>query len=390
MNISNLIGKGVAISAIVSNSFLQVYSQGWNGQKVVPINNAGVGNKIINTSDNGYIVVGGTFSIGQGSDDIYMLKIDSSAKSLWLKTFGGAGGEKANSIVQTYDGGYAIAGWTSSFGSGSIDALLLKTDESGNLLWAKSYGGINNDGAHSIQQTIDRGYIIAGYTYSFGSGFSDVYLLKTDSVGNLEWSKTFGGWENDIAYSVLPTLDTGYVLVGVTPSFGDVNGDIYVIKTDSIGDTLWTKTYGGLDWDEGKVIRSAAGGGYVIAGFTYSFGANDNDAYLLRIDESGNLLWANKYGRLFHDDGWDMRETKNGGYVIVGTTENTGGETDLYLVLVDSNGVLLGSNSFGGSNSDVGYSVAHNSSGGYLISGESLSFDSTGWLIYLANLPFAV
>ena len=148
----------------------------------------------------------------------------------WQKTFGGINGDLATSVQQTSDGGYIIAGVTWSYGSGKAGVYLIKTDSKGNLEWEKTFGGINDDGATSVQQTKDGGYIMAGGTYSYGSGKDDVYLIKTDSNGNLEWQRTFGGSDNDRAWSVQQTSDGGYILAGGTYSYGSGGCDVYLIK----------------------------------------------------------------------------------------------------------------------------------------------------------------
>jgi hypothetical protein len=154
----------------------------------------------------------------------------------WNKTYGGTDTDYGYSVVQTSDGGYAITGYTYSFGAGGTDVYLVKTDANGNIQWSKTYGGTDTDVGYSVVQTSDGGYAIAGYTLSFGAGGSDVYLVKTDSLGNMVWSKTFGGTGADHAYSVVQTADGGYAITGYTYSFGAGGYDVYLVKTDVYGD----------------------------------------------------------------------------------------------------------------------------------------------------------
>ena len=202
-----------------------------------------IGSSVQQTLDGGYIAVGGTSSFGNGKTDAYLIKMDMNGDFLWSKTYGGLAADWGSAVQQTLDGGYIIAGGTSSFGGGLNDILLIKTDSSGDTIWTKTYGGNGFDFSRSVDATSDGGYIIAGGTTSFGAGSYDVYLVKTDSLGNLLWSKTFGGVDEDIAFSVQQTFDNGYIIGGYT-DYGSANSSAYLVKTDSFGDTMWTKKYG--------------------------------------------------------------------------------------------------------------------------------------------------
>ncbi|MEO0049813.1 MAG: hypothetical protein ABIK42_01550, partial [candidate division WOR-3 bacterium] len=182
------------------------------------------------------------------------------------------------------DGGYIIAGGT------EYDVYLIKTDANGNLLWERTFGGENDDWGCSVQQTSDGGYIIAGFTMSFGAGDWDVYLIKTDGNGNLLWERTFGGENDDRGYSVQQTSDEGYIIAGYTWSFGAGRADVYLIKTDDNGNPLWQKTFGGSSWDDGFSIQQTLDGGFIIAGSTGSFGAGNCDVYLIKTDSEGNTV----------------------------------------------------------------------------------------------------
>jgi len=160
----------------------------------------------------------------------------------WNKTYGGTSNDVAWSAVQTWDGGYALAGYTESFGAGDSDFWLVKTDSSGNIQWNKTYGGTNTDYAHSVVQTWDGGYALAGDTWSLELDDADFWLVKTDSSGNMQWSKTYGGTNYDCVRSVVQTWDGGYALAGYTYSFGAGDSDFWLVKTDSSGNIQWNKT----------------------------------------------------------------------------------------------------------------------------------------------------
>jgi hypothetical protein len=207
----------------------------------------------------------------------------------FAKTYGGTGNDNARSVQQTSDGGYIVAGYTRSFGAGSDDIFLMKTDANGNLQWAKTYGGTYWDYAYSVQQTSDGGYIVAGYTYSFGAGGDDIFLIKTDANRNISWAKTYGGTDEDRAYSVRQTSDGGYIVAGYTHSFGAGGQDFFLIKTDANGNLQWAKTYGGTDVDGAFSFQQTSDGGYILAGDTRSFGAGDYDIFLIKTDASGDM-----------------------------------------------------------------------------------------------------
>jgi len=227
--------------------------------------------------------------------------------SLFQKTIGGTGDDYGYSIQQTSDGGYVITGETSSFGAGYSDVFVIKLDSSGNLSWAKTIGGTYSDYGYSIQQTSDGGYVITGETSSFGAGYYDVFVIKLDSSGNLSWAKTIGGTSWDYGYSIQQTSDGGYVITGGTYSFGAGYSDVFVIKLDSSGNLSWAKTIGGTGWDYGFSIQQTSDGGYVITGRTYSFGAGYSDVFVIKLDSSGNLSWAKTIG----GTSWDLVTPSN-------------------------------------------------------------------------------
>jgi hypothetical protein len=301
------------------------------------------GKSVQQTSDGGYIIAGFTSSFGAGGD-VYLVKTDSLGDTLWTKTFGGSFGDEAWSVRETSDGGYIIAGSTNSFGAGLSDAYLIKTNSLGDTLWTKTLGGIDYDFGNSVQQTSDGGYIVAGVTESFGAGLYDAYLIKTDSLGDTLWTKTYGdsGW--DYGNSVQQTSDGGYIIAGSTNSFGVADNEVYLIKTNSFGDNLWTRTYGGPfnDDDHGFSVQQASDGGYIIAGTTQSFGTG-NYVYLIKTDSLGDSLWTRTYGDTLSDQGHSVQQTSDGGYIIAGSTNSFGaGLDDVYLIKTDGNGMVVG------------------------------------------------
>ena len=252
--------------------------------------------------DSGYAVVGTTTSFGSGSTDMYLLRTNSMGVAIGQKTFGGINIDQAYSVESTIDSGLVIAGYTNSLGFGGYDMYVIKTDKNCDTLWTKTYGGTNWDFAYSIQQTADSGYVIAGGTYSSGNGSEEVFLVKTNSYGDTLWTKTYGGLNDEEARSVKQTSDGGYILTGYSKSFGDSNGDIYTIKTDSMGDTLWTYTYQGtLDDLSYDVLEDNTGAGYIISGETKSV-ALGFQGIIIRLNTSGTQISASTiYGSTAND-----------------------------------------------------------------------------------------
>jgi uncharacterized delta-60 repeat protein len=331
-------------------------------------------NSIIQSSDGGYVVAGYTNSFG-GSYDFYVVKLYSSGSVAWTKTIGGSGDDQANSVVQSSDGSYVVAGYTTSFGAGGADMYVVKLGSGGNVQWTKTIGGGDDDFANSVIQSSDGGYVIAGYTQSFGAGGYDMYVVKLDSNGNVVWTKTIGGSNSDVANSIVQSSDGGYVVAGETLSFGASGRDIYVVKLDSSGNIVWTKTIGG-SWDDfaNSVIQSSDGG-YVIAGYTQSFGASWYDIYVVKLDSSGNVIWSKTIGGGDADVAYSIIQSSDGGYIVIGRTQSFGaGGYDVYVVKIDSSGNVLWTKTIGGGSADEARSIIQSSDGGFAIAGYTQSF----------------
>ena len=250
-------------------------------------------NSIQQTTDGGYIVVGRTISFGAGDEDVLVLKLDENGIVEWQKTYGGPEKDRGRSIEQTSDGGYIVAGWTFSFGALDGDIFVIKLDENGIVEWQKTYGGPSFEESDIILQTPDGGYIVGEETFSFGAGGRDAWLFKLDENGNMEWQKTYDGSRFDEFSSIQLTPDGGYVFAGETQSFGVGSGanveNMWVVKLDEDGNMEWQKTYGGPGQDEAETIQLTNDGGYIVAGHTESFGAGDKDIWILKLDSEGNL-----------------------------------------------------------------------------------------------------
>lgn len=288
------------------------------------------------TADGGYILAGYTMT-GICSDAL-LLKTNEEGNILWISIYGSPNNvDGINSVQQTSDGGYIAAGWTVLPGTRNSDIWLLKTNPHGDTLWTRIYGGDINEHAHSVQQTSDGGYIVTGWTKSFGAGWSDVWLLKLDEMGDTIWTRTYGRQYVDGGNSVCQTSDGGYVIAGYCELLNHFNEDIWILKTDEQGDILWTRTYGGDGNERAESILQTIDGGYIVAGWTKSFGTSDEDLWLLKTDEQGDTLWTRIYGGSDNDGGACINKSTDGGYVIVGYTRSFGaGSQDMWLLKIDA------------------------------------------------------
>jgi len=241
------------------------------------------------TSDEGYILAGYTWSFGAGAEDIWVIKLASSGDVEWQRTYGGSSGDRAFFIQQAGDGGYVVAGYTRSFGAGEGDIWILKLSSSGDVEWQRTFGGSSDDGASYIQQTGDGGYVVAGYTRSFGSGERDIWVLKISSSGDVEWQRAYGGINEDDVFSICQTAEGGYVVGSNTRSFGAGERDIWILKLSSSGDVEWQKTYGAYFEEQASSLQQSTEGSYVIAGSTSSFGNGGEDFCILKLDQDGNI-----------------------------------------------------------------------------------------------------
>jgi len=349
------------------------------------------GYSVAQTNDGGYIITGLTYSYSTPEEtevfykeaNVYLIKTDANGNLIWQKTYGADGVDEGWSVVQTSDGGYIIAGDTEIYGAGKFDVYLIKTDANGNRIWQKTYGGPDWDIGYSIARTSDGGYIITGITESYGAGKSDVYLIKTDANGNMLWQKTYGGSGVEEGRSVALTNDGGYIITGYSDSRHINDFDLYLVKTDADGNLIWQKTYDFSFYDKGWSVAQTKDGGYVIAGEA------GYDALLMKTDANGNLIWRKTYGGTGSDFARSVLETKDGGYIIIGSTSSYSaiGDLDVYLIKTDSNGNLLWQKTYGGGSEDRGWSIAKTNDGGYIITGIISSY-GTGedvWLIKIAG-----
>lgn len=317
------------------------------------------------TSDDGYIIVGGTRSFGTGGLDVYVIKTTSDGTLDWQQTYGGVFDDCAYSVQIASDNNYIICGYTESFGNGAADVYLLKIQTDGAIIWEKTYGSLQAEYGYCLQKTNDNGYIITGFTSSYGAGSGDVYLIKTDANGDTLWTQTYGGVGNDCGYSVKQTTGNGYIITGYTCPSGGGNADIYLIKTDINGNETWATTYGVNQWDRGNDVIQTSDGGYIVAG-------GNGNALVVKYDGSGNRLWVNSYGEPFCNDYANaIQSTLDNCYVFTGYTSSfsSGSFNDIYLVKIDINGNTIWERPYGAWQNDYGNAIIINNENYLIIAG---------------------
>jgi hypothetical protein len=347
------------------------------------------GYSVQQTSDGGYIIAGETASYGVGGGDVWLIKTDSDGKEEWNKTFGGPDHDSGYSVKQTSDRGYIIVGKTTSHGVGGYisNTWLIKTDSNGNKQWSKTFGGLNPNMGYSVKQTSDGGYIIVGSIASYGAASEDVWLIKTNSDGKEEWNKTFGGLNYDSGYSIQQTSDEGYIIVGATASYGAGSNDVWLLKTNFDGKEEWNKTFGGSTGDSGHSVQQTSDGGYIIVGDVTSYGAGRINVWLIKTGSDGKEEW-NKTFASIGGSGNSVQQTSDGGYIIAGYSPpihpRNIGDYDIWLMKTDSNGNKQWIKNYGGKRYDQDYSVQQTSDGGYVIVGYTRSYGAGSndvWLI---------
>jgi len=370
---------------------------------------------IIQTSDGGYLTVGysyssdGNVTLNHGVQDYWVVKLNATGTIQWQKSFGGSDEDTPTSVVQTTDGGYVVAGFTASTDGdvtgnhGEYDYWVVRLNSVGTILWQKTYGGTNNDMAYSIAPTSDSGFIVAGLTTSYdgdindNNGGGDVWIVKINSSGVLQWQKTLGGTASDQAKSISQTADGGYVMAGKTYSNDlDVSGnhgdyDFWVVKLDSAGTIQWQKALGGTNEDEGISIIKTTDGGYAVAGIIYSNASNGNitgqhgehDFWVVKLNSLGTIQWQRPLGGSNSDRGYSIVQTNDGGFIVAGSCQSYDGDVvtgnndngGVWLVKLNAAGVVQWQKPFGGSDYEEAFSLIKTTDGGFAVAGFTYSND---------------
>ncbi len=320
---------------------------------------------VLQSADSGYVVAGHAYSFGAGMDDVFLIKTKNNADVEWIKTYGLnnilSSGDHGYSIDMTSDSGYIITGGINN------NIFLIRTDKAGDTLWCKFYGGNSNDDGYSVKQTLDGGFLVVGHTYSYGQGSCDLYIIRTDNLGNLLWSKTVGGNKCDRAYAVSLTNDGGFVITGNTETFGAGLSDVWLLKFNSSGILQWNKTFGGTNDEIGYSVVQTYDGGYIISGQTNSFGVGNTDIYLIKTNSFGDTIWTKTIGTIGqHNRATSIIETIDSCYIMTGSIKS------IYLTLIKINALgdtIWTKQYLAGGNVCRGESVKQTHDQGFIIAG---------------------
>jgi hypothetical protein len=327
----------------------------------------------------------GWFSLAMAGFVSLFLGSAASAQQ-WAKAYGGPEDDYAKSIQQTFDGGYIVAGNTRSFGAGAQDFWVLKLDGSGNLQWQKTYGRKNDDWANSIQQTTDGGYVVAGKNQpDYPLPYGTFWVLKLDGSGNVQWQSGYihGAASSAGARSIQQTSDGGYVVAGyIMFSSFPYDYELWVLKLDDRGNVQWQKTYGTSNWEGANSIQQTSDGGYIVAGYTHDW--MNPDFWVLKLDGSGNVQWQKTFGMKYNDGANSIQQTSDGGYIVVGGA---------YILKLDDRGNVHWQKTYWGGAGETAYSIQKTTDGGYIVAGYTDSFgagNSDLWVLKLdkeGNIP---
>ncbi len=302
-------------------------------------------------------------------------------------TYGGIQNDVCNQIKPTYDGGYIMIGTSNSFGCGNTDFYAVKIDSLGKHEWSRTYGGTENEEGFSVTPTFDHGYAFVGFTDSYGNGGYDVLLVKTDSMGNFQWQRTYGGSDWDFGYSVQQLSDSGFVICGQTYSFGAGNGDVYIIRTDKNGDTLWTRAIGGSGYDVGNAVCVEEDSLYAIAGNTTSFGLGDTNVCFILMNNKGSIKKDTTYGCTHTTIGNSISETMNHGYIIYGSSDSTNpGILNEMMIQIDSLGKVDTIPIYYSPETGIGKDAIQAPDGSYLTVGSNNSYGVGGYAMHVQHL----
>ncbi len=428
---TTLLSTGLAIitfSFSTLNSSAQAPAIQW--QKALGGTGQDWARSIEQTTDGGYIVAGNSHSsngdvIGHhGNSDGWVIKLTSTGDIDWQRALGGSGYDETNSIKQTADGGYIVAG-TSESNDGDVsgnhgfeDLWVVKLSGTGAIEWQRSLGGTGGDLANCIKQTADGGYIVAGISNSndgdvTGNHFmEDYWVVKLNSTGDIEWQRSLGGTDIDKAYSIKQTTDGGYIIAGETWSNnGDVTGnhgqiDYWVVKLTSTGTIDWQKALGGTWSDFAHSIEQTADGGYIVGGYSNSINGDVTgnhgsfDHWVVKLTSLGVIEWQNSLGGTDFDGAYSIKQTADGGYIVAGFSGSNNGDVtgaqggdDLWVVKLTSTGTIEWQKAMGGTGYDAAQSIQQTTDGGYIVAGisESNNGDVTGnhgggdfWVVKLA------
>jgi predicted secreted protein len=341
---------------------------------------------LVHTADEGFALAGGVYLFGAGSlvpekpfvSDIWLMKTDANGVTQWIQTYGGADCEDPSTLIQTVDGGFALASSTESFGAGGWDVWLVRTDTKGITLWDQTYGGADDECDSSLIQTVDGGFALVGWYNRFGTGGDNMWLVKTKANGVTQWDQTYGRIDSYGTTALVQTVDGGFALASSTESFGAGGVDMWLVKTDANGSVEWNQTYGRANRDGATTLVQTVDGGFALAGYANVSFTNNSDfgysfsvMWLVKTDVNGSVEWNQTYGGV---------QTADGGFALAGTTHSYGaGGGDMWLVKTDVNGNIEWNQTYGGADCEWNTALVQTADGGFALACRTSSFGADDW-----------
>ncbi len=306
----------------------------------------------------------------------------------WQKAYGGDGRDKAYDVISLKDGGAMIAGMSRSYGRGRSDMMIVRMDKKGKTLWRSSYGGKKRDDAYAITRSSDGNFFAVGSSESFSNdGDKDVYVVKFDKDGKRIWQKTYGGADSDVGKSVVAVNNGGILIAGFTNSYGKGRTDVYILYIDKDGKEIWSKAIGGEEEDEALDISLTADGGFVVVGSTASYGKGREDFYILKFDGNGKFLWDKVYGGVESDILHALTPTRDGGFVVAGETKSFESKhKDIDIIKYTKDGEQVWHKIFGFDSKDWVNDIIKIPGGGYLLAGTTKSFGFGKFDFYILEI----
>lgn len=349
---------------------------------------------IFNTFDNGFIINGASFSFGAGNVDATLIKTDSLGQIIWSYAYGTTVYDNSEFAIETSNHDILCAGRSNVQSGFPTAAIIFKTDSIGHLLWSKSYGGTGNDNLVQLIETSDNGYAAVGYSESLSSGSSDILLIRTDVNGDTLFTRSFGSIEREDGLSIIQLPDNGFIIIGrqITFPAGKQESDGLLLRTDASGNLLWAKQYGDSLWEELTSVRLLPDNGFIFTGSTSTFGAGNYDILLMKTDSSGNVQWSKTFGNSYTDAGYDIHITNDFSYILSGYTESLGyghklggDSANIFLMKTNVNGDLQWMETYGDGLQDEAFRSAKANDGGYLIPGftNNYLFNDSSQMVFI-------
>lgn len=361
---------------ICSPVFFAQNSGDWLWHKIYGGTEYDEANALVKTSGGYFVLAGYTQSFGLGRfGDAYLVKVDSLGDTLWTRRYGDEGIDVFADMLLDDDGSTISIGLTDTPESWE-NIFMIKTAPNGDLIWNKNFGGEEKDVALSITKSTDNGYVLTGVTKSFSVGEEDLFIFKTNAGGDSLWFKTYGTTGNDGGHGISPVSTGGYIIAGIYNW-----ATLWLLRIDEHGDTLWTKQFGGNDYDEGNSVVETNDGGFIICGSTASEGAGALDAYVIKTDSLGNVQWKKTYGGFSYDEGRKILQKQNGGYLILANTdEGINGEFSYYIINTNETGDTIWTRKYGsvGGTTDRAFGLIDLGNGNFAIAGTTFDFVTEG------------